>query len=73
VLIDRSALCANDINSTVGHALRLVQNKPLHCKVPFREGCGLRDKKEMKVAEIVECLILEDEILVIMNIAMNLK
>jgi hypothetical protein len=27
VLIDRSALCAIDIHSTVGHALHLVQNK----------------------------------------------
>jgi hypothetical protein len=34
VLIDCSALCVNDIHSTVGHTLCLVQNKPLHCKVP---------------------------------------
>jgi hypothetical protein len=34
VLIDHSALCAIDIHSAVGHALRLVQNKMLHCKVP---------------------------------------
>jgi hypothetical protein len=28
VLIDHSALCANDIHSTMGYALRLIQNKP---------------------------------------------
>jgi hypothetical protein len=27
-------LIINDIHSTVGHALRLVQNKLLHCEVP---------------------------------------
>jgi hypothetical protein len=45
VLIDRSALCAIDIHSTVGHVLHLVRTNRYIAKYQtlFPRGCGLRD------------------------------